>query len=152
MDAPFSPVEAVMKVSNGFLSLAVLMAAQSAMAANTLIGTWTLQKRVCASGVNPSDKFAIGRDALKVEIATSKGATLIRGKLLVNGILQNYESRVESRGFATSTLNPFTGKQDLVMYEQPTANELEVISAGFAQNDVCPQGDRLKSIFARIAN
>jgi hypothetical protein len=140
-------------------SLLVLLAAlafsQAAKAAQpevkTFVGHWTLKTRTCVSGISTKDEFQLGRDSLKLQIAGKASKAKMESELNLNGKTDLKSSVLEPRGIATSFVNPFTGQNDIIIYQQPTNDELEVFSVGF-EGGACAKGDALKSVFVRVKN
>jgi hypothetical protein len=138
------------------LFLAILALVQSARAneveQTSVVGKWSLKNRACVSGKATADKFLLGRDSLKFEIAGTEQKQKMKSELSLDGKTEVQSSKLELRGIATQLKNPFTGKNDIIIFNQPTNDELEVYSAGFEEGEVCAKGDALKSVFVRVKN
>lgn len=144
-----------MKTQMTLLTATLLLLSSSAEASQAKIsGTWKLDARVCLSGGVPKDAFVLGRDHLEFEIketsVAKKKELKLDGTIRVQGKSEVFKSKVRPRGIAYEALNPVTGKTDLMIYNQPSNDTLQVYTAGFDVNGSCPKGDLLKTTFLRI--
>lgn len=143
-----------MKLQLILLSATIALFAAQANANTGMNGSWKLNARECLSGGAPKDLFVVGRDNLEmkiVETMVAKNKELnLEGEIRVQGKTDVFHSKVRSKGIAFESLNPVTGKSDLMIYNLPADNTLQVFTAGFGADGSCPRGDLLKTTFIRI--